>query len=120
MTPTPLTLLRAGAWTEHAACAGADPTLFDAPSARPWTKVWLTAREAAEQVAHKYCGPCPVIAECAEAADDDYDYGVIRGGSLRDTAHGHNYGAYTAFPLIPQAPPSRHERTSNTSPRSPR
>lgn len=58
-------------WRAHAACRGADPEM--------WTVVG-TKLTAANQVAVRACGACPVAEQCDEWARESAPNGVILAG----------------------------------------
>jgi hypothetical protein len=62
------------AWQDRALCAGAAPDMWDL-FGNGLTEDNLTARAI--------CQRCPVQAACAEQAEADGDWGVIRGGEPR-------------------------------------
>lgn len=67
-------------WRDVAACADADPDLFDLPARAPGR-----TRDAARHVIDAYCTPCPVRTACAAwaAAEDRFD-GIAGGAVWRD------------------------------------
>lgn len=76
-------------WRDHIACRNADPTLFDPPEDNE--RYPLYPPRAVE--AAKFCGECPVRAECLAEAIAMEDHGV-RGGSWIN-----RYGQ--AIPIVP-------------------
>jgi len=91
-------------WAEQAACRGADPQrfFFDEGSGKTGDAV----RQRLVETAQRYCGSCPVIADCAEQADANLDQGLFAGAMRVRT----NLSGYTWRLLTPAAPEPRPAR----------
>jgi len=84
-------------WRGNAACATADPKLFEFRA--------LNNRGTLREVratAQRYCSGCPVIRECAAYADAGKEQGLWGGSSRSRGASGH--GPLEVTTHIPEAP----------------
>lgn len=68
-------------WRDIAACADADPDLFDLPAATGVAAPGRT-RDTAAPVIDAYCHPCPVRAACAAWAASEPGFDGIAGGAV--------------------------------------
>jgi len=84
-------------WQTRAACRGKSPTAFFPPN------------KAKAQEAATVCARCPVITDCAQAADRYHDDGV-RGGAWRITASNGRAPYYDGVIYLVRAAP-RHRCT---------
>lgn len=91
-------------WADEAACRDADPRqfFFDEGSGKTGDAV----RQRLVATAQRYCGHCPVIADCAVQADANLDQGLF-GGAMRVRT---NVSGYTWRLLTPAAPEPRPAR----------
>lgn len=106
----PLKALVPPRWAEEAACVGADPTqFFLGPQHQGRGTPVEAARARLIETAFKYCGSCPVIAECAATADANLDQGLFAGALRRARGHGvENYSWQLLIPAAPEPRPVRH------------
>jgi hypothetical protein len=109
----PLSFLRPGAWTEHAACRPADAERLDPIlGGRPSPRELMIRTFAAQEL----CAHCPVRDTCGAVADrGTREYGPdqgVRGGSLRYEVSDPDHplsGHFIAEALIPNAAESVHD-----------
>lgn len=88
-------------WRGRAACAGADPNLFEE---RPLSGPIKRVPEEILSTALQYCAGCPVLAECKAEADANPAMTGLLGGVFRTlNLRSSTLGAYRSFDLLDPA-----------------